>query len=197
MNTRTQIIVDITIVLAFSVLIHYGIYQNSKISELEHLFTVSTERNRINDDQLREITYSLLNRNHENDVELAKNQGRSEGILVAIKDPSVTDEYHELWHDGYYQGLAQNEYTVEDVADSSYKEGYHNGIDDALRDSGEIHPGYVERQRVQDVSDDSSPHTKAELIKGRAKLREVIEPEFDKKIKAIINEAKTRITKED
>ena len=199
MNTRTQIIVDTTIVLAFSVLIHYGIYQNSKISELEHLFTVSTERNRINDDQLRDVTYSLINRSHENDVELAKNQGRSEGILVAIKDPAVTEEYHELWHDGYYQGLSQNEHTVEDISASSYKDGYHTGMDDALRDMGLVdHPKYVDRRRVQDVSDDGpTPHTKAELIKGRAKLRELIEPEFDKKIKAVIEEAKTRITKED
>ena len=199
MNTRTQIIADTTIVLAFSMMIHYGIYQNNQINQLEHLFTVSTERNRINDDQLQDITYSLINRGHENDLELAKNQGRSEGILVAIKDPTVTEEYHQLWHDGYYQGLAQNEYTVEDISASSYENGYHTGMDDALRDAGLVkHPEYVDRKRVQDVSDDGpTPYTKAELVKGRAKLREAIEPEFDKKIKAVIEEAKTKITKED
>jgi hypothetical protein len=137
----------------------------------------------------------MINRSNENDLELAKNQGRSEGILVAIKDPEVTEEYHELWHDGYYRGMAQNEFSIETLTASSYEEGYHSGIEDALRDSGEIHPEYTDREQTQDISEPSIL-TKAEIIKGRAKLRATLEPEFDKKIKDLIDDQKVKLTKE-
>ncbi len=190
---RSQIFVDVVFVLVVSFFIHFTIHQHNTIQDLEHLNTVSTERNRINDDQLRDVMYSMMRTGHDNDLELAKNQGRSEGILVAIKDPEVTEEYHELWHDGYYRGMAQNEFSLETVTASSYEEGYHTGIEDALRESGEIHPEYTDREKTQDISE-SSTLTKAEIIKGRAKLRSNLEPEFDKKIKDLIDKEKAKIT---
>jgi hypothetical protein len=192
---RSQIFVDIVFVLVVSFFIHFTIHQHNTIQDLEHFNTVITERSRINDDQLREVMYSMINRSNENDLELAKNQGRSEGILVAIKDPEVTEEYHELWHDGYYRGMAQNEFSIETLTASSYEEGYHSGIEDALRDSGEIHPEYTDREQTQDISEPSIL-TKAEIIKGRAKLRATLEPEFDKKIKDLIDDQKVKLTKE-
>ncbi len=39
-------------------------------------------------------------------MELAKNQGRIEGILT-IKDPEEKKDYNEIWHAGYYNGLEQ------------------------------------------------------------------------------------------
>ena len=191
---RSQIFVDIVFVLVVSFFIHLTIYQHNTIQDLEHFNMIVTERGRINDDQLREVMYSMINRGNENDVELAKNQGRSEGILVAIKDPEVTDEYHELWHDGYYRGMAQNEFSLESVTTSSYEEGYHNGIDDALRDAGITHPEYTEREQTQDIAETSS--LDPEIIKGRAKLRAILEPEFDKKIKDLIGDQKAKLTKE-
>lgn len=193
---RSQIFVDVVFVLVVSCFIHLTIYQHNEIQNLEYLNTVSVERNRINDDQLRDVMYSMINKGHENDIELAKNQGRSEGILVAIKDPEITDDYHELWHDGYYQGLVQNDYTIESATSTSYKDGYHTGMDDALRDMGLVdHPQYTDRERKQDISEPSNL-TQAEIIKGRAKLREAIEPEFDKKIKGLIDEQKAKLTNE-
>ncbi len=192
---RSQIFVDVVFVLVVSFFIHFTIHQHNTIQDLEHFSMVITERGRINDDQLREVMYSMINRSNENDLELAKNQGRSEGILVAIKDPEVTKEYHELWHDGYYRGMAQNEFSIETLTASSYEEGYHSGIEDALRDSGEIHPEYTDREQTQDISEPSIL-TKAEIIKGRAKLRATLEPEFDKKIKDLIDDQKVKLTKE-
>ncbi len=191
---RSQIFVDIVFVLVVSFFIHFTIHQHNTIQDLEHFNTVITERSRINDDQLREVMYSMINRSNENDLELAKNQGRSEGILVAIKDPEVTEEYHELWHDGYYRGMAQNEFSLESVTTSSYEEGYHNGIDDALRDAGITHPEYTEREQTQDIAETSS--LDPEIIKGRAKLRAILEPEFDKKIKDLIGDQKAKLTNE-
>ena len=191
---RSQIFVDVVFVLVVSFFIHFTIHQHNTIQDLEHFNTVITERSRINDDQLREVMYSMINRSNENDLELAKNQGRSEGILVAIKDPEVTEEYHELWHDGYYRGMAQNEFSLESVTTSSYEEGYHNGIDDALRDAGITHPEYTEREQTQDIAETSS--LDPEIIKGRAKLRAILEPEFDKKIKDLIDDQKVKLTKE-
>ena len=191
---RSQIFVDVVFVLVVSFFIHFTIHQHNTIQDLEHFSMVITERGRINDDQLREVMYSMINRGNENDVELAKNQGRSEGILVAIKDPEVTDEYHALWHDGYYRGMDQKDFSLESVTTSSYEEGYHNGIDDALRDAGITHPEYTEREQTQDIAETSS--FDPEIIKGRAKLRAILEPEFDKKIKDLIGDQKAKLTNE-
>jgi len=191
---RSQIFVDVVFVLVVSFFIHLTIHQHNTIQDLEHFNMIVTERGRINDDQLREVMYGMINRGNENDVELAKNQGRSEGILVAIKDPEVTDEYHELWHDGYYRGMAQNEFSLESVTTSSYEEGYHSGINDALRDAGITHPEYTEREQTKDIAETSS--LDPEIIKGRAKLRAILEPEFDKKIKDLIDDQKAKLTNE-
>jgi hypothetical protein len=192
---RSQIFVDVVFVLVVSFFIHFTIHQHNTIQDLEHFSMVITERGRINDDQLREVMYSMINRGNENDVELAKNQGRSEGILVAIKDPEVTDEYHALWHDGYYRGMDQKDFSIESVTTSSYEEGYHNGIEDALKDTGQqTHPEYTEREQTQDIPETSS--LDPEIIKGRAKLRATLEPEFDKKIKDLIDDQKVKLTKE-
>ena len=191
---RSQIFVDAVFVLVVSFFIHLTIHQHNTIQDLEHFSMVITERGRINDDQLREVMYSMINRGNENDLELAKNQGRSEGILVAIKDPEVTDEYHALWHDGYYRGMDQKDFSIESVTTSSYKEGYHNGIEDALKDSGKIHPEYTEREQTQDITE--TPSLDPEIIKGRAKLRVLLEPEFDKKIKDLVEDQKVKLTNE-
>jgi len=120
--------IDCGLVLIISGLSHYMIYQNNQIEKLDHFIAVSIERNRINDDQVRDLTTSMLNQSHKNDATLLRSQGVVEGILTAIKEPDATEQYHDVWHDGYYRGLDQNEF----VSERLYDKGYFDAVNDAM-----------------------------------------------------------------
>lgn len=119
-------LIDFVLVFTISVLVHYVVYQNSTIERLDHFIMVSTERNRINDDQVRDLTNSMISKSHENDATMLRSQGIVEGILTAIKEPDATEQYHEVWHDGYYRGLDQNEF----VSERFYDKGYLDAMED-------------------------------------------------------------------
>lgn len=181
---RSQAIVDLIFVAVITVCVHYIIHVNN-------LLEISETRSKINDDQLSEIMFSLINGSTDNDIQLAKNQGVTEGILKTIRNEDATDEFHELWHNGYYSGLEQNKY----IAENSYEDGYHTGMEHALRDVGLSHPQYEERPVTQDISEEKYL-PEVEVIKTRAKLRSEIEPEFDKKMKNLIEESESKLTSE-
>ena len=99
MNNRTQIFIDVVFILVLSFLGHYTL---NKMHELE----LSQQRNQINEDQIQDMMGQLINKSHQNDIELSKNQGFLEGVLT-IKDPKAEKAYMDVWHSGYYNGIEQ------------------------------------------------------------------------------------------
>lgn len=170
--------------VAFGTAVNYGIYQQRQITNIKNQLELSEQRNKINEDQLNEFVYASFNRMNSNDIELAKNQGRSEALLTYIKEPEQGQEFHDIWHDGYYQGLEQNKF----IAKNSYTEGYHLGIDHALRDAGIDHPFYddsiLPKQKIEEVSEEDAKG----IVKFNAKVRSAHSEDFQRKIEEYIEQ---------
>lgn len=103
-------------------------YQYSSSKRIEFLFECERERSRINDDQMRDNLVKMIGDMRDQNMEIARGQGRIDGIISAINNIKMEDgnEYSRVWHDGYYRGTSQAEY----VAESSYEAGYHKATED-------------------------------------------------------------------
>jgi hypothetical protein len=102
--TRFHVLFDVAVIVLITGLFHININQR-------HNLEMSARRNSINEDQIRELMSIAIQGSHQNHLELAQGQGKVEGILSAIKNEDITEQYGSVWHDGYYQGLDQHEYT--------------------------------------------------------------------------------------
>lgn len=115
--------------LAFSVfgLAAFSFYQNSKIEQLNMVNTINQSGSKLNDDNFREVLFTMLHELRNNTVENSKNIGKVEGILaVATNQKPSANDYTKIWHDGYYRGMNQ----IEDVGAAEYIRGYHAACDD-------------------------------------------------------------------
>ena len=60
-------------------------------------------------------------------MELAKNQGKIEGIISVVNNiKPESNDISAIWHSGYYRGMDQVEY----VRLTSYEDGYHRACED-------------------------------------------------------------------
>lgn len=80
------------------------ILQNYHIERQKTLINILEVRAKINDEETRELHYALLNRANEDSQ---KSLAKLDGILSIINNDQVKKEYMDVWHDGYYRGLAQ------------------------------------------------------------------------------------------
>lgn len=105
-----------------------NIIQFQNYQRVAFLRTISEERARINDDQLKENLMIIINDLRLQNIENAKGQGKIEGIIAAVNNMKLdeTNEYHAVWHAGYYAGTG----TAELQNASAYEEGYHKAIED-------------------------------------------------------------------
>ena len=103
-------------------------YQYSNAKRIEFLYECEKERSRINDDQMRDNLLKIIGDVRDQNMDIARGQGRIDGIIAAINNMKLDDanEYTKIWHDGYYRGTSQAEY----VAESSYEAGYHKATED-------------------------------------------------------------------
>jgi len=164
--------------------VNFSLYQARQVSTYKNLLEVSEKRNELNSDQLNELFLTQFKSLENNDVVLAKNQGVLEGLLKTINptQDEMTSSYGSIWHDGYEQGLEQNKW----VATESYTEGYHLGIDHALRDIGSDHPAF--RYTSENGDEDK---VDIETTKGLVKAKSInrsSEEEFELQIKKYIEE---------
>lgn len=167
--------------------VNYSIYQEKQISHYKGLLEIEEKRSSVNEDQLNELVLRELKYLGENDIELAKNQGISEGILQTINptENQVNSKFGTIWHDGYNQGLEQNKW----VASNSYTEGYHLGIQDALRDIGADHPAFKYASEVNPTEENDENKYDLETAKGAVKARalnRVNEESFEQQIEKYI-----------
>mgnify|MGYP006287884937 CR=1 FL=1 len=105
-----------------------NIYQFTSSKRIEFLYDCERERARINDDQIRDNLLKMITDIREQNIEIARNQGRIDGIISAVNNMKLDDgnEYSRIWHDGYYRGTSQAEY----MAESGYEAGYHKATED-------------------------------------------------------------------
>ncbi len=103
-------------------------YQYSTSRRIEFLYECEKERARINDDQIRDNILKMIGDIREQNVDIARSQGRMDGIIAAINNMKLEDgnEYSKIWHEGYYRGTSQAEF----LAESSYEAGYHKATED-------------------------------------------------------------------
>jgi hypothetical protein len=103
-------------------------YQHTSSKRIEFLMECERERSRINDDQMRDNLVKMITDMREQNIEIARGQGRLDGIVSAINNIKMSDdnEYSRIWHDGYYRGTSQ----IEQQSESAFEAGYHKATED-------------------------------------------------------------------
>ena len=103
-------------------------YQHTSSKRIEFLMECERERSRINDDQMRDNLVKMITDMREQNIEIARGQGRLDGIVSAINNIKMSDEneYSRIWHDGYYRGTSQ----IEQQNESAFEAGYHKATED-------------------------------------------------------------------
>lgn len=115
------------LLFATFVLAGYAIYQNSQIKNLGLVNTLNASGSKLNDDNFRDVLFTMLHDLRNNTVENSKNIGKVEGILAVISNQKPnSNEWTKIWHEGYYRGMNQ----IEDVGAAEYVRGYHAACDD-------------------------------------------------------------------
>jgi hypothetical protein len=105
----------------------YSIYQHNRIEQLTLLNTLNVSGSKLNDDNFRDVLFTMIHDLRNNNIENSKNIGKVEGILaVATNQKPDSNEYSKIWHEGYYRGMNQ----IEEVGASEYVRGYHAACDD-------------------------------------------------------------------
>ena len=114
-------------VACFIAMASYAIYSNYQLGRLQMINKIGSEARVLNDDNFRDVMFSLLNDIRNNTIESSRNTGRVEGMIAVISNQKPSDsETSALWHAGYYRGIDQQN----DIAALAYEEGYHRACDD-------------------------------------------------------------------
>ena len=87
------------------------IYQNYKIENLNDLVRFGEKARQIDQDQIRDIMYSLQN------AKIEKESANSAGFVAGIIDATNRkDVYSEIWHSGYSRG-SENQILMDESKD--------------------------------------------------------------------------------
>lgn len=115
------------LIFATCALAAFSIYQHNRIEQLAMVNTLNQSGSKLNDDNFRDVYFTVLHDLRNNTIENSKNIGRVEGILSAISNQKPdSNDFTKIWHDGYYRGMNQ----IEDVSAAEYVRGYHAACDD-------------------------------------------------------------------
>jgi hypothetical protein len=102
-------------------------YQNYKIEKLSLINSINESGSKLNDDNFREVLFSMVHDMRNNTLENNKNIGKIEGILAVVTNQKPdTNDHSKIWHDGYYRGVNQ----LADISVTEYIRGYHAACDD-------------------------------------------------------------------
>ena len=117
-------LIIVSVVLAFSVVLHYTVYLHNQNSRLEQMTEMANLHAKISEGMANEILYSNVMNLNNNNKEILSQQGKIEGILAVMRNE---EDYSVSWHDGYERGLNQ----TEDMLSTEYDRGYHSAMKDA------------------------------------------------------------------
>lgn len=80
-----------------------------KHDRLATVVTLIDQKDKLQQQQMNDFTMIMYNRTNENIVEVAKQQGKIEGMLAVIHNQKPdASEANQIWHAGYYRGLDQS-----------------------------------------------------------------------------------------
>lgn len=115
------------LIFATCALAGFSIYQHNRIEQLAMVNTINQSGSKLNDDNFRDVLFTMLHDLRNNTIENSKSTGKVEGILAVISNQKPnSNEWTKIWHDGYYRGMDQ----IEDVSAAEYVRGYHAACDD-------------------------------------------------------------------
>lgn len=112
-------------VLAIS--IGANIIQQYKASNYDFFEKAMIQKDSLTNNGYQELLISQINQVNNEQYNIAKHQGKIEGILSVVNNSKPEEnEISSIWHSGYYRGLNQ----VEDVRQMAYEDGYHRATED-------------------------------------------------------------------
>lgn len=81
-------------------------YKNDRLTQTVLLID---QKDRLQQQQMNEFSLIMYNRTNENIAEVARQQGKLEGMLAVIHNIKPdTSEHSAVWHAGYHRGLDQS-----------------------------------------------------------------------------------------
>jgi len=84
----------------------YGYYQMEK---MRFFVGLVDQKDRLQQQQMNDMTLIAINRTNDNIVEVARQQGKIEGMLAIMSGQKPdANEANQIWHAGYYRGLDQS-----------------------------------------------------------------------------------------
>lgn len=90
--------------LLATIVLHVGVHQHYRIENQKSIISLLETRAKINDEEVTELQYVIRNKDFD---DTKSSLARIDGILSVIKDDDEKKEYNDIWHNGYYRGLAQ------------------------------------------------------------------------------------------
>jgi hypothetical protein len=186
-----------TIIAAF-VLISSGafnIYQYTTTSKYKLMYDVITERSRINDDEFREIFLSRNNDIRENTIELARNQGRIEGLLAAgqnlpIQDSDVSALYHASADSGYQNAMYVMQSSVSSIDEKIKEFATIIEKNSSKEKSKQIIESWENTKKFIDTSIKNADQNNSKINTTISWKKSLINRSREKEINDIIEEAK-------
>ena len=174
MNTFAKKIAVFCAVASFFTLANYSISLQKEISRLEGIVQLEELRSKVNSEWANELLYSRMSDLNGLTSDSLVQQGRLEGITTFLRDE---EDFSSTWHEGYEQGLSQNEY----IADMKYEDGYHAAMEDVYPD----HAVIIEKRPVEEgaILTPSFDENVGETLQS---TEEAIE-EFNQKVENLFN----------
>jgi hypothetical protein len=112
-------------ILAVSVTLN--VYSLGQISRMKEVQSIAYQKDSLISNGYDELVIAYLNELKSNNLEIAKGQGKIEGIIAAALNFKPEENQHTaIWHAGYNRGSETAEYT----RSVYYKEGYHKACED-------------------------------------------------------------------
>jgi hypothetical protein len=93
-------------VLAISLGLNGWLYY--KHDKLSTVVTLIDQKDKLQQQQMNELTLIMYNKTNDNIAEVARQQGKIEGMLAVIHNIKPdSNEHSAVWHAGYHRGLDQ------------------------------------------------------------------------------------------
>ncbi len=96
-----------------------NIFLYREVQNLKMLKDVANERSRINDDEFRDIFFSYIRQQTDNNLELARGQGRQEALsTLAANLPIQESDTSAIFHAGYQAGYNTSLQLIDSVLEN-------------------------------------------------------------------------------
>ena len=132
-----------------------NVVQYNSLQRQESVLKLYSAKDRLVSSSFEDMTWQFLNKQSQ---EVAHNQERIEGMIVALNDMKPKDtEISGVWHDGYYRGLNQSS--------NQEKFAYELGYNQASKDNNKAVNESILKQHISAIY-------KTEIVERTSKVSE-------------------------